>query len=567
MRKTVVLVVLAAASVAVAQPESFRSMSTSGLIFDDLDLWMSNILHTDQTPDRLVEIEGYRIYSGIANLSSGDDRIFDEDEDGEAAFMLGGSVEITPGKFVMAGLMDFFDDRIMEEITLMAPGGELVSGEGEVEGTYSVFTDENGDGVLDTRHTVHQQATGWTDSITTGFSLHAGIKPGPSWQMGLALGYLKHSITKNPSDINYTNDTIDSNLVTGLPTYQSLETSSGLDKLDFTHMSASISGRGVFSELLTAGGFFNFVLISGNSEYTEDANGFWDNAPDEPDLFDELVWSVDRSDSKDLSGNAFGGGAELAFNLSEIWKLEVGGSYHLTGFDGTTGNYQNLTDSLFQTTVGSLLETEHIVGTGTGNLIYDYSDNLIAAGAKITAVPNDFTTVSFGLGIGMWDNTVTETIEASMQTVDTFDDGDEEFADPDDFTATTTWSQTDQTKTTVENTTISIPVGIEVDVLPKVVLRLGASPGFVNETETETTSLLEASPATTTVVYGDGTTNEYVTDPWTTYDGTLSTTSETRTEIPFSYGIGFSPTESVQIDIMGFDGDLSEWRLSATIKF
>ena len=227
MRKSVSLSVLAViliASLAAAQPESFRSMSTSGLIFDDLDLWVHNLLHTNPTPDRLVEIEGYRIYSGIANLSSGEDMMFDEQSNGEGAFMLGGSAEITPSTLALGGLTDFFDDRILEEITLLgASSEELVTGEGEVEATYSVYTDTNGDGVYDTKQTVHQYATGWSDSTSTGFSLWGGFKPGESWQMGAAVGYFKQSVEDQPSSLNNLTETADTNLVTGSPTFYSLE--------------------------------------------------------------------------------------------------------------------------------------------------------------------------------------------------------------------------------------------------------------------------------------------------------------------------------------------------------
>ncbi|MBN1435024.1 hypothetical protein JW921_09710 [Candidatus Fermentibacterales bacterium] len=571
MRPSFVAVLVALFSVvglSLAQPESFRSLSTSGLIYDDLDLWVHNLLHTNPVPDRLVEVPGYRIYSGIANLASGEDRMFDESEDGESAFMLGGSAEITPSTLTMAGLADFFDDRILEDITLYGPSmEELVTAEGEAEATYSVFTDVNGDGVYDSKQTVYQHAIGWADSSSTGFSLWGGFRPGPSWQMGAAVGYNKTCVEDMPSGLNYSEEVSDTNLVTGAPTFHSLESYSGSEKMNSGVISGALSGRGTISESMVLGGMFSIGIINGTFESTNNDLGSWDYAPGDPTVHDDLNWTSQVSHSVDASGTAFGGGAELAWDMTDIWRFELGATYNTASWDGSTSDYVFQADSLFLTTVGSLLESDDISVSGAGDMTLEHSDDRIAAGVKTTAVPVDFTTISFGVLFGMESLTQTEISDASYQRTEVFDDGDSEYADPDDYVATSTWSQTMQTRTTEERMTISIPVGVEVEVLPRVALRLGARPGFVDETETTTTSLLAASPVTEVVEYGDGSVTETVEDPWTTYDGTLSSTSAMRTEIPYSYGIGFDPVDYVQIDLMGFDGDLSDWRLSATVKF
>ncbi len=97
--------------------------------------------------------------------------------------------------------------------------------------------------------------------------------------------------------------------------------------------------------------------------------------------------------------------------------------------------------------------------------------------------------------------------------------------------------------------------------------RLGASPGFVWESETETTSLIEASPIVNHIVYGDGTEQQFVESPFETIDGTLVETDDNYTEIPYSYGVGYTPNDYIQIDLMGLGDSLNQWRLSATLSF
>ena len=55
---TATMLVLITATAVLAQPESFRSLSTSGMILDDIDLWVNGILSVQAVPDRVLEVEG-----------------------------------------------------------------------------------------------------------------------------------------------------------------------------------------------------------------------------------------------------------------------------------------------------------------------------------------------------------------------------------------------------------------------------------------------------------------------------------------------------------------------------
>lgn len=567
MRTLVALLVIAA--VAFSQPETFRWMSTSGLIYDDLDLWAGGLLHLQPLPDRLVEIEGYRLYTGLANLSTGDDAALDEDDDGEGGFLIGGSALLPGSEVGLGAIADFFDRRIFEEIELTGPGGVLASGEGQVEASWSEFVDEDGDGAFDTRHTEHHSASGWEDSTQTAAGVFAGWAPGArSLSIGAGAAMVRNSVSEMPSSMNYMISMSDTNLVTGTPTYAMDLSSEGEDAGESSAIIAVLSGSGAMGDYMIGRGMFMFQSLSGEQAHTLSAEGQENGAPGQPGVYDLLSWQRSEDYSVDISGSAFGGGAGLDYTLAEGWLLELGGGFYTSSVDGTTNTFSSELDSLYQLTQGSLLETTSIAVDGSGDLAAALEETHVRGGAKVTAGLADDLILSLGAFFDSQSSTETNTMELAYAGTMSFDDGDTQYADPDDYTATTSWSQTEEEKVTSSTTRISLPVGLELPVIPRLVARLGADPAFVWEEETTTNTLLDASPAVTEVVYGDGTTDESVGSPWITYDGTLVSSEESRTEIPFSYGLGFSATENLQVDLMGMGlGYIDQWRISATLLF
>ena len=79
--------------------------------------------------------------------------------------------------------------------------------------------------------------------------------------------------------------------------------------------------------------------------------------------------------------------------------------------------------------------------------------------------------------------------------------------------------------------------------------------------------MIEASPLVSHIVYGDGTEQQFVESPFETIDGTLVETDDDYTEILYSYGVGYTPNDYIQIDLMGLGDSLNQWRLSATLSF
>ncbi len=548
-----------------AQPRSFRSLSTSGLLLDDLDLWLGGMLGTQPVPDALAGIEGHRVYTGLANLDDGFDRALDERSEGEGGFVLGGSAAL-PGSSAGLGVLGrFLDGRTFEDITLAGPGGEMFTGEGTVEASWSVFTDTNGDGTYDTRHTEHASASGWSDSSATEAGLFGAWQPG-SFRIGIGLAYIVNSVSVEPASLNFTRTVTDTNLVTGAATYLEDAAGDGIEKDDTSGILAALSGSGTLGGGVSATGMFLFRMISGTHEESSSESGVEDWMPGEPLAQDALTWDSMEEFSVDVSGSTLGGGAVLGWDLGPGWRLEVGGSAHMTSVTGDSPGFLTAVDSLYQFSAGSLLEVTSTSIDGSGSLSLEHELDDIRGGAKISADLGGGLLASAGLFVDRESESTTGTADISVTGVQTFSDGDSQPFDPDDYTATSNWSENYREMETRTLTSIGIPVGLEFPVVPRVVARLGAAPALVWEEETLTTTLISASPAQTTVVYGDGTVEQFAESPWTVQDNTLVSTDDSRTEIPFSYGLGFAPTENLQLDFMGVSSDMTEWRISATLK-
>ena len=566
--KILALLVIVISAVTFAQPQTFRSMSTSGLILDDLDRWFSGMLFTQPVPDRLLEVEGIRVYTGLANLSTGTDLVFDETSDTRGSFLLGGSYVPLEASFGLGILTEFMNERFFDEITLFGAGSlPYISGEGTVEGTWSEYIDTNGDGTLDSRHTVHETAEARTDSSQTSAGVYGAYEVNETLGVGLGVSYSTFSTEVLDEDDNRTIAIADSNLVTGAETYTLDSSGDGLAKDDRSSIEVALSATSAVTEMMDIGGMFLFASLSSDISYETDLSGTEDYLPGQSGVYDIATWSGSENYSVSPGGSRFGGGLNMDLRLDENWTLQTSGGYYTASLSGSSDQYSIRMDSSYFVSIASLIDSTIIDMNGSGGTDIDITDDLFAFGAKLTLDPSQRFTISMGMGFSMHDIGNTVHNRSSNTLVETYSDGDDVFADPDDYVSTTTWSQTDETITTESITRIAIPVGLEFEVLPKVFARLGASPGFVWESETETTSLIEASPLVTHIVYGDGTEQQFVESPFETINGTLVETDDNYTEIPYSYGVGYTPNDYIQIDLMGLGDSLNQWRLSATLSF
>ncbi|MCK4584415.1 hypothetical protein KAU13_03275, partial [candidate division WOR-3 bacterium] len=82
--------------------------------------------------------------------------------------------------------------------------------------------------------------------------------------------------------------------------------------------------------------------------------------------------------------------------------------------------------------------------------------------------------------------------------------------------------------------------------------------------------LIDASPGLVHTERGDGTvTDVFIDNPNLEDIGSSEDITVSSSNTTYTYGLGYTVSENLQIDLMGFSDltDLSNWRVSATLKF
>ncbi|MEO0206681.1 MAG: hypothetical protein ABIL22_08425 [candidate division WOR-3 bacterium] len=150
-----------------------------------------------------------------------------------------------------------------------------------------------------------------------------------------------------------------------------------------------------------------------------------------------------------------------------------------------------------------------------------------------------------------------------------YDDNDGVSFDPDDYVQTTWSSETWMTKITGKSNSIALPVGVEFNLFPQLVMRLGAQHTYTMDDYTTVTELVQYEPQRTRTVDGTGTVTENLIDPNPAPIGSDETQKVNTPQTNYFYGVGWQVTDNLQIDLMGFNQltNLTNWRISATLKF
>ena len=168
--------------------------------------------------------------------------------------------------------------------------------------------------------------------------------------------------------------------------------------------------------------------------------------------------------------------------------------------------------------------------------------------------------------------------EESIENTYDYEILDEEFT-ASDYTTTESYSIIADRTFEQYNSSFSIPIGIEYKFTNnnKWDLRFGSIFGSACITTNDAKEIKEASPVTTETVYGDGSVDIDIED--NTYSSSSEQTNTTFSYTNYYYGLGFRPTDNLQIDLLGFlggsgdeedllDADFyKQLRLSFTLKF
>ena len=186
--------------------------------------------------------------------------------------------------------------------------------------------------------------------------------------------------------------------------------------------------------------------------------------------------------------------------------------------------------------------------------------------------------VYFGIGGHLDHNTANRETDytESIENIEDYEILDEE-ATAADYTITETYGYTADRTYERSQTILTLPVGIEYKFTNnnKWAGRFGAIFRNVFTTVNDAKQITNAEPFITETVLGDGTTDVVIEN--NIYESTSEHRNSAYSDTDFYYGLGFQPTDKMQIDLLGYFGSAGNsllyadfyrnLRLSFTLKF
>ncbi|MCK4234767.1 hypothetical protein KAX75_10080 [candidate division WOR-3 bacterium] len=544
---------------------SFRNASTAYLLEDDYDLWLGPYPLPD--PARLPLIEGARLYTNLSNLVDKSEEQFSNYDNN--FFLIGGSTTPLFNLGHLGIVVDRYNDKDPWNTGLTDRLGNSMYGYGHAVNVELV--DEDFNGTYDRRTEVEETREAWYDE---------GIKEGVFCfgkdLDGMLLGFFYQLTTTNTEEYgpsigtpyNFTFDSTDVNLISGDRTFTESKVGTGSATDGLTDHLFGFSFWKYLNETRAVGFHFGYGMHSGTYNNIWDVVDNWDGSPDDPSITDTYAMTEASEEDVPTKGNDMTGWLSYVDDWNEITHLRFDVYFNKQSFDVQSGamrdysiiENRNATDNSSYSNNG----TEAIGITGDG------SSQTIGAGGKVIYDLTERVKFAFGLGLysRTHDTTRVETADASY--IYTYDDGDTEPDDWDDYTQTTTYDYTEQIVTTDVTNSISIPVCVEFNVTDPIVFRLGAIHTIDLFDQTTNCDLIGYSAAITHTVRGDGT-ESYSINPNPNLEniGSSEESTNSYSNTIYTYGMGYTVGKNLKIDLMGFYDltDLYNWKLSATLNF
>jgi len=564
-------------SITNALTPSFRSIALGTIIDDDLDLV--------KDPIELKFIEGSRLYTNLSNLINTDEEILaNNSNDG---LLIGYS---TKNPFIEnlwnAIFIEFHKTKVPNPIWIDSDldGNDDIFGYGFLSDEFTGYYDLNGDDLYDIIRQISQDRSDHDETNYVEFALNNTYDTG-NFVIGAKLHYNSYSSEEN---INYNmNDTYyqieeDYNDVT----INQFDDSKDHLIDSYYNFQASIllpdyKGYEVRGDLI----FINQDYTSDeqiNDNYRED---YFD--PEIPDLEDFNIVSEINKDIRESPGNAFTIGTSIRKTFVKADQRKNDGYWKIGG-DITFGSYDYLNlDEITQTNTIKFfdgldtLATDFLVIDTENSLIKnDGTDNTtqFSLMGKLNYPFNE--KVYFGLGFNYNYSILNRETdyEESIENTYEYERLDEE-PTASDYITTETYSITADQTYERNNSSFYVPVGIEYKFTNnnKWDLRFGSIFRSYWNNRNYVKDIKNASPITTETEYGDGSVDIDIED--NTYDSSSIQTNSTGSFTDYYYGLGFRPTNNLQIDLLGFlggsgdeedllDADFyKQLRLSFTLKF
>ena len=560
-----------------AQSSSFRNLALGKIIDDDLDLV--------KDPIELKFVEGSRLYTNLSNLVSTNEEIIANNSND--TFLIGYSTK-NPfiESFWNSVFIEFQKTKIANPIQIDSDLDGAIDnfGNGLLITEFTGYYDITGDDIYDIIRQISQERSDYDEVNQVEFALNNTFDAG-NFILGAKFHYSSYS---SDEDITYDMNYIYHDIVEDFDDYTENQLDDSSDH--FLNSSFDLQTSILFPDIRGYEIRGDFIFMHQNYSFDMQANDYY-----REDFFDANIpdiedFNITEDASKNITdqpGNSFALGTSMRKTIVKAvqrkndgyWKIGGGitlGSYDYSDLDETTLTY---TEKYFD-------------GVGTGAMDYLQTDT---ENALINDDGTQNTTqfslmgklnypfnekVYFGLGLNYnYQILKRETdFEESIENIYEFEILDEESTVA-DYITTETYSITAD-RTFEQNTSeFYVPVGIEYKFTNnnKWDLRFGSVFRSICTTVNDAKEIKDASPITTETVYGDGSVDINIDD--NTYDSTSEQTINTNSSTNYYYGLGFRPTDNLQIDLLGFFGGVGDendllnadfykqLRLSFTLKF
>jgi hypothetical protein len=528
--------------------QSFRYQSTAGLFADDYDLLFD--------PARISEIQGSRLWTNLSNFVSSYE--YDFSNGSVPYILLGGTTNF--GKVYPGLIYDRSNDKHSMITGLHDVYGNDIYGNAKV--TTIDWNDLDNNGIFDQRLVSNRTASAFDYTQLNDMYLAAGIK---LTNLRLGLGFLHNEykdIFTTPGN-NFTFDTTAEDLTTSTTTFAAHGGFGGDDVYNYGNNTATFSGW-LDKEKMRYGLSASYDMYTSADKAIILGDSAIHSAPADTTTFHTAVHVLD-------SINTPQSGSEIDVKLAAFYNYneKAQGRFYLGIY---TGSYNLSSSGLEYFHNGRL---NHMNTTYTWDTTNTWTrpsgggnEKGINLGTKQLFTVSD--RLKFGIGLlfstgTYYDSTASKDTSVAVRVFD----NNNGIPDPNDYVRTTWSSETWMNRLTGKTFEVSIPVGVEFYLAQPLVFRLGAEHTYTINDYTTIDNQIQYEPQRVRTVDGIGTVTETIIDPGAAPIGSLEYHYDKIPLTNYYYGIGWAVTSNLQVDLMGFAKltDLTNWRLSATLKF
>ncbi len=575
-------------------PVSFRSRALGGIIDDDLDLVYD--------PIELSFVKGTRVYTNLSNLTSSNEQILNGVSDKE--FLIGISTENPFVKSLWtSALVRFSNAQNSNQVVLDTDldGRPDEYGNGILESNFTAFIDNNGDGNYDIKNIINQTTSNISLDKGNSFILNNAYDLNNNMIVGLKLvkgSYYRESNVAN--DYLGSGEGVLIGAMKGDPDFTRSVTNRQIVQ---DYIDSDWSERGDFLSSYSSN-YFNIaasILLKDIRKYEVRANLVYNHQSTLNEIKDSYSGKYEyfnpnianyennysENESYHMQNEENGGGIFLGATIRQTfdkkeqrkndgyWRLGAGmffGSYDYK--NNVRKNFvsekNRIENNIYTDFTDERSRLNSTLDTGDKSY-HDYSLHL-----KINYPLGDRVYIGLGGFFNYSSIDRNTNYNQSFKATRTYTLVDNN-ADYSDYAETETRGLSAKRNYKISTVYFRAPVGIEYRFTKnmKWAVRFGSIFYYMDQDITDMMDILNSDPYKYQIVRGDGSSNTSVSN--NKYTSTKNEVKYTSTNTVFSYGLGYNPTENLQIDLLGFLGTANNslldanfyrsLRLSFTFKF